>query len=53
MYKFKKCFFNISINILIKFLLKICSLSKFDLTPGKLGCNEIAQKSSSVEGNSA
>ena len=53
MCKFKKCFFNISINILIKLSLKICSLLKFDLTPGKLGRYDIAQKSSSVEGNSA
>ena len=37
MYKLKKCFFSISTNILIKFLLKICALLKFYLTPGKLG----------------
>ena len=49
MYKLKKCFFNISINILINFLLKICTLLKFYFAPGKLGRYGIAQKSSSVE----
>ena len=37
--------FNISINILIKFLLKICALLKFYFTPAKLGRCDIAQTS--------
>ena len=45
MYKFK----NVSINILIKFLLNIFKLLKFYFTPGKLGCYNIAPKSSSIE----
>ena len=47
--KVKKRFFNISINILIKFLLKLWAVLKFFFTPGKPGCYDIAQKSSSIE----
>ena len=50
MFKLKKCFFDISINIVVKFLLKVCAVLKFYFTPaGKLGHYSIAQKSSSIE----
>ena len=42
----KKCFFSISINILIKFLLKICALLGFCFTPGGLDRYVVARGSS-------
>ena len=43
MFKLKKCFFDISINIVVKFL--ICASLKFYTPAGKLGHYNIAQKS--------